>query len=86
MSALGPAEDLNFLQARLNRWLSNWSGRDTELEPADTGYSPQANLQVALIRAILGGRSWKGKVTDAQAAALKQTCLSESCRKAFAVR
>ena len=84
MSEHGPAEDLGALQNRLSRWLSEWTGRRAELEPADQAYSPQANLQVTLIRAILGGRSWK--LSDAQAAAFKQTCLTEACRKAFAVR
>jgi hypothetical protein len=84
LSNYGPADGRAVLEARLSRWMNEWSGRSAELEADPTKTSPQASLQAWLIRAILNGKAWKVSETDA--ALLKQSCVTESCRKVFAFR
>ncbi|HEX5070246.1 MAG TPA: hypothetical protein VFV78_08515 [Vicinamibacterales bacterium] len=86
LSQHGRAEDRALLEARLNRWITEWSGRTAELEPqpAPAMVPPQAMLQISLIRAIVNGKAWK--VSDADAERLRQSCLTERCRAAFAKR
>ena len=84
ISQHGPADARAVLEARLNRWMNEWSGRTAELEPDPKTTTPEARLQISLIRAILNGKAWK--VSEADAARLKQSCLTERCRATFAVR
>ncbi len=86
LSQHGGAEDRAILQARLNRWIAEWTDRTAELEPQPVPamIPPQAMLQISLIRAILNGNAWK--VSDADADRLKQSCLTERCHAAFARR
>jgi hypothetical protein len=86
LSQHGRAEDRGLLEARLNRWITEWSGRANELEPqpAPAMVPPQAMLQISLIRAILNGQAWK--VSDVDAERVRQSCLTERCRAAFAKR
>ena len=84
ISQYGPADARAVLEARLNRWMNEWSGRTAELEPDPKKASPQAELQISLIHAILNGKAWR--VSDADAALLKQSCVTARCRTAFAVR
>lgn len=84
ISAYGTADGRSVLEARLNRWMNEWSGRTAELEPDPKKTSPQAALQISLIRAILNGKAWK--VSEADAAVLKQNCMTERCRAQFAIR
>jgi hypothetical protein len=84
LSQHGPADARLVLEARLNRWVSEWTGRMAELEPDPKTTTPQAQLQIVLIGAILNGKAWK--VSDADAARLKQSCLTERCRASFANR
>ncbi len=84
ISAYGPADARAVLEARLDRWMNEWSGRTAELEPDPKKTSPQAALQTSLIRAILTGNAWK--VSEIDAARLKQSCVTEACRKTFAIR
>ena len=84
LSQHGPADARAVLEARLSRWLTEWNGRTAELEPDPKVGTPQAGLQISLIRAILDGKAWK--VSDTDAIRLKQSCLTERCRAAFAAR
>lgn len=84
ISAYGPADARAVLEARLNRWMNEWSGRTAELEPDPKKTNPQAALQISLIRAVLNGKAWK--VSEADAALLKQSCMTERCRTTFAIR
>jgi len=84
ISAYGPADARAVLEARLNRWMNEWNGRTAELEPDPKKTSPQAALQISLISAILHGKAWK--VSEADAALLRQSCVTEACRRAVAVR
>jgi len=84
ISEFGPADGRAALEAGLNRWMNEWSGRAAELEPDPKKVSPQAELQISLIYAILNGKAWK--VSEADAALLKQSCMTARCRTTFAVR
>jgi hypothetical protein len=64
--------------------MNEWSGRAAELEPDPKKVSPQAELQISLIYAILNGKAWK--VSEADAVLLKQSCMTARCRTTFAVR
>ena len=72
------------LEGRLNRWMNEWGGRTGELEPDRKKPTPQATLQISLIRAILNGKAWK--VSEADAARLRQSCVTDTCRATFAGR
>lgn len=84
MSQHAPADARAVLEARLNQWINDWRGRTAELEPDSKTTTPQAGLQIALIRAVLNGNAWT--VSEADAARLKQNCLTQRCRAAFAIR
>jgi ATP-dependent Clp protease ATP-binding subunit ClpA len=74
------------IQARLNRWLKEWSGRAAQLEAEETETKIilLAMFQINLIEALIQAKSWK--LSSAEIERLKQTCLTERCRRHFRLR
>ena len=78
MSAHGTAEDQAILRKRLDRWNAQWAGHESDLPPE------QAALQSELIQAVIRGKYWQ--VSEAEASALRDTCLSDLCRSRLRVK
>jgi hypothetical protein len=76
MSQYGPVEDQDILRQRLDRWRTQWSGKDI----------PQAEgkLEGELVQAVILGKEWQ--MSDMQAGALRESCISSPCRSRFQVR
>lgn len=71
------------IQKRYDRWLKEWGGRGTELDnpKADNTIKNQAQLQIALLRALIWTKSWK--LSDNEIYNLKISCLTQACRQTF---
>jgi hypothetical protein len=70
----GTAEDQARLRARLERWRSEWSGREI---PASEGW-----LEADLVDVLLQGKNWQ--TSETEAAGLWESCLSVGCKTRFA--
>jgi hypothetical protein len=75
MSQYGPAEDQDILRQRLDRWRTRWSGKDIP--------EAEGNLEGELVQAVSEGKEWR--LTDSEAGALRESCLSTACRSRFQV-
>jgi hypothetical protein len=86
MSKYGGAANKELIEARLDRWLKEWSGRAAELDAQDAGdkIKYQAILQTSLIESLLNAKSWK--LSEAEIRRLKQSCLTEACRRRFPIQ
>jgi hypothetical protein len=76
MSEHGPAADRDILRARLDRWRTKWSDKQIPKE--------QAMLESELVQALVAGKEWQ--MSDAQASALRESCISSVCRSRFQAR
>ena len=76
LSQHGPSEDQNILRQRLDHWRSQWLGKDV----------PQAEgkLEVELVQAVIRGKEWQ--MSDAEASALRKSCISPLCKSRFNAR
>jgi hypothetical protein len=76
MSQNGPAEDHDILRQRLDRWRTQWSGKEI----------PQAEgkLEGELVQALIEGKEWK--LAETPASVLRESCLSSICRSRFEAR
>ena len=83
MSKYGSETGREAIQTRLNRWVKQWSGRAAQLdaEDADDRIKSQAMFQVNMIEALMLAKAWK--LSDAELRQLKQSCLTEACRRRF---
>jgi hypothetical protein len=70
LSRYGPAEDQDLLRKRLDRWRTQWSGKDI----------PQAEgqLEEELVMYITHGEHWQ--LSDVDARRLRESCVSQQCR------
>lgn len=70
LSRYGPAEDQDLLRQRLDRWRTQWSGKDI----------PQAEgqLEEELVMYITHGEHWQ--LSDVDARRLRESCVSQQCR------
>lgn len=86
MSKYGGAENRKPIQARLDRWLKEWSGRTAELDAPDAvdKIKYQALLQMSLIEALTTAKSWK--FTEAETEKLKRSCASQECRRRYPIQ
>ena len=79
---MDPPKPNKVLEARLTRWMKEWGNRAAGVEPPEGEgiFGPsQSNLQATLILCIIKGASWK--LSDAEALALRRTCVTMSCRR-----
>jgi hypothetical protein len=73
MSQNGPAEDQDILSQRLERWRTQWSGKDIP--------EAEGKLESELVQAVIEGKEWK--LPETPASALRESCLSSVCRSRF---
>jgi hypothetical protein len=76
MSQNGPAEDQDILRQRLDRWRTQWSGKDIP--------DAEGKLEGELVQAVILGKEWQ--MPDTPASALRESCLSSVCRSRFQAR
>jgi hypothetical protein len=76
MSQYGPAEDQDILRQRLDRWRTQWSGKDIP--------GAEGKLESELVQAVIEGKEWK--MAEAPASVLRESCLSSVCRSRFQAR
>jgi hypothetical protein len=75
MSGFGPAENQEILRQRLDRWRADWTNKDI---PAAEG-----KLEMQLVLSVISGKHWR--LPDAEADALRQSCISAACRTQFRI-
>ena len=73
MSQNGPAEDQDILRQRLDRWRTQWSGKDIP--------EAEGKLESELVQAVIEGKEWK--LAETPASVLRESCLSSICRSRF---
>jgi hypothetical protein len=76
MSQNGPAEDQDILRQRLDRWRTQWSGKEIP--------GAEGKLEGELVQAVIEGKEWK--LAEAPASVLRESCLSSVCRSRFQAR
>ena len=76
MSQNGPAEDQDILRQRLDRWRTQWSGKDVP--------EAEGKLESELVQAVIEGKEWK--LAETPAGMLRESCLSSICRSRFQAR
>jgi hypothetical protein len=76
MSQNGPAEDQDILRQRLDRWRTQWSGKEIPLT--------EGKLEGELVQAVILGKEWK--LPETPASALRESCISSVCRSRFQTR
>jgi hypothetical protein len=83
MSQRGPADDMQLIEARLDRWLKEWKPRGAELDAAgdDPKAAVQRMMQVNLITALMMGKAWK--LPEEKIKQLEQGCVTKTCRQYF---
>jgi hypothetical protein len=82
MSRRGPATDRPLIEARLARWVKEWSGRGVDMNDAsDSQALIEGGMQVNLVDALLHANAWK--LSDESMKQLKQSCLSQRCLQYF---
>lgn len=76
LSQHGPGEVQDVLHQRLDRWRSQWLGKDI----------PQAEgkLEVELVQAVIRGKEWQ--MSDTEASTLRESCISLPCKSRFSER
>jgi len=74
LSQHGTVEDQARLRDRLERWRSEWSGREL---PTSEGW-----LEAELVEGLFRGKNWQ--TSETEAARLRESCLSVECRTRFA--
>jgi hypothetical protein len=76
MSQNGPAEDQDILRQRLDRWRTQWSGKEIPLA--------EGKLEAELVQAVILGKEWK--LPETPASTLRESCVSSVCRSRFQTR
>src|SRR5438552_2506850 len=76
LSQHGPAEDQDILRQRLDHWRCQWLGKDVP--------QTEGKLEVELVQAVIGGKEWQ--MSDAEASALRESCISPLCKSRFNAR
>lgn len=86
LSKYSAKENRSLIEKRLNRWLAKWSGRSAELENTDANAATknEAMFQINLLEALIRNEKWK--LSETEINQLKQTCLTENCRRHFGIR
>ena len=76
LSLHGPASDEKVIEARLDRWLKEWSNRAAEAES-----NLQATAERELVQALMRAKSWKASPDRLRQ--LQQGCVTRLCRQNF---
>ena len=86
LSKYGSIENKSLIENRYNRWLAKWSKRQAELENpnANQAVKSEAMFQINFLEALVRAEKWK--LSEAESSRLKQTCLTEDCRRNFAIK
>lgn len=83
LSKYGDVENKSLIEKRYDKWLVNWSKRQPELENpvASQAMKIEAMFQVSFLEALIQVGKWK--LSETEISRLKQSCLTEDCRRRF---
>ncbi len=86
LSKYGSPENKSLIEKRYNRWLAKWSKRQSELEnpEANQAIKNEAMFQLSFLESLTESEKWK--LAETEISRLKQTCLTEACRRRFTIR